>query len=268
MTEGEWVKYPRNSDHMILFNSLYGKGTGWCTASGEQTANIQLLIGDFFVYYTKDDEEKYTIPRLAIRMEDSRIAEIRGVADNQNIDSIIANTTVLDDKLKEFGAEGEKYKKRSSDMKRLTEIEFKNNQESLLDLDELRFLYEIDSKIDGFGYDKDPRIEEIRNSRNNRRDLSQIFSCYESEISLTVDELITNKTRYHYGDIIYNGTTAKGFENLEWVFGNMIMNSLTSAVGFENLHTARCINMYSLSREELDKLIIRMKINRLKDGLR
>lgn len=36
-TQGEWMKYPQNSDHMPLVRSLQGHGTGWCTA-GESTA--------------------------------------------------------------------------------------------------------------------------------------------------------------------------------------------------------------------------------------
>lgn len=40
-TNGKWIKYNQNSDHMPLVQSLQGHGTGWCTA-GESTAQIQL----------------------------------------------------------------------------------------------------------------------------------------------------------------------------------------------------------------------------------
>jgi len=52
-TKGEWIKYPQNSDHMPLVESLQGHGTGWCTA-GESTAQAQLQGGDFYVYYSYD----------------------------------------------------------------------------------------------------------------------------------------------------------------------------------------------------------------------
>ena len=43
-------------------------------------------------------------------------------------------------------------------MKKLTEI---NNKKEELNKEDLSFLYEIDNNIQGFGYNKDPRIEEI-----------------------------------------------------------------------------------------------------------
>ena len=75
ITEGLWVKYNQNSNPKKLVESIRGKGTGWCTA-GEQTAKTQLGAGDFYVYYTKDDNGQYTIPRIAIRKEGDSIAEV------------------------------------------------------------------------------------------------------------------------------------------------------------------------------------------------
>lgn len=62
ITEGEWVKYDKNSDHMPLVASLQGYTTGWCTA-GESTAEAQIKGGDFHVYYSKDKEGNNTIPK-------------------------------------------------------------------------------------------------------------------------------------------------------------------------------------------------------------
>ncbi len=78
---GEWVKYEkgRDGDAEKLFQSLEGKGTGWCTA-GRFTAQAQIENGDFYVYYTNDAKGVPTQPRLAIRMNGtSRIGEVRGV---------------------------------------------------------------------------------------------------------------------------------------------------------------------------------------------
>jgi hypothetical protein len=71
--EGIWIKYNQgNSEDAIrLAKSLEGMNTGWCTASTE-TAIGQVCGGggyrggDFYVYYTKQNEE-YVVPRIAIR---------------------------------------------------------------------------------------------------------------------------------------------------------------------------------------------------------
>lgn len=77
--DGIWKKYNKGSNPEILFNDINGKGTGWCTAGGIKTASNHINGGDFHVYYTKDREGNYTKPRIAIRMEDDQIAEIRGI---------------------------------------------------------------------------------------------------------------------------------------------------------------------------------------------
>ncbi len=50
-------------------------------------------------------------------------------------------------------------------MKLLTLIDKKVNDNIELNLGELKFLYEIDGQIIGFGYKKDPRIEEIKKEK-------------------------------------------------------------------------------------------------------
>ncbi len=134
MTEGEWIKYPQNSDHMPLVKSLQGYGTGWCTA-GESTAEIQLKGSDFYVYYSKDKFGKSVIPRAAIRMEQNRIGEVRGIAAEQNLDPHIGE--IVDKKLSEF-PDKEKYQKKTADMKRLTEIEKGNSDKEELTIEDLR----------------------------------------------------------------------------------------------------------------------------------
>lgn len=109
ITLGKWVKYDRNSDHMPLVQSLQGHGTGWCTA-GESTAETQLKGGDFYVYYSLDREGKPTIPRAAVRMQEGSIAEVRGVAAEQNLDPHICS--VVQEKLNDF-PDGKQYEKKS-----------------------------------------------------------------------------------------------------------------------------------------------------------
>lgn len=200
-TRGKWVKYDQGSDPKPLVKSLEGHPLEWCTA-GIDTARTQLEGGDFYVYYSlgKDDEpENPSIPRLAIRMEGTRIAEPpRGIAPDQHLDPFIA--PVLEAKLKEFGSEGAAFKKRARDMEKLTELEAKTENKKELTRAELLFLYETDGQIEGFGHHKDPRIKELREKRNPEQDMLIIFECQESQIAHNSKE-ITKNTKAYVGEL-------------------------------------------------------------------
>lgn len=195
ITEGEWVKYDQDSDPIKLVQTIRGKGTGWCTA-GKNTATTQLKGGDFYVYYTTDDDGNKIIPRIAIRMEGhEKIAEPpRGIAYKQNLDPYMPS--VLEAKLDEFGEVGEQYKKRAHDMEQLTSVEQKIKKGENLDKVELEFLYEINSSIEGFGYQKDPRIVELRKDRNTEEDMLTIFECAKDQIAHVPSEINENTKAY------------------------------------------------------------------------
>ena len=77
IVDGVWIKYDQGSDSTKLCDSLQGKNTGWCTA-GKEIAKAQLNGGDFYVYYTKDENGEYKNPRIAIRMNGkNEIGEVR-----------------------------------------------------------------------------------------------------------------------------------------------------------------------------------------------
>lgn len=210
-TDGQWIKYPEGSDHIPLVAALQGHGTGWCTA-GESTAQIQLAAGDFYVYYSLDADSKPTIPRAAIRMEGSSIREIRGVAAEQNLDPYIA--PVVQDKLQEF-PDGAQYEKKANDMKALTSIERKIANKLELSSSELKFLYEIDSPIEGFGYQRDPRIKESRNGRNPIEDAPIVFECRPDQIARSKDE-IRSDTKAYIGPL-FPGIFDK-LRHIEYIF--------------------------------------------------
>ena len=240
--EGIWIKYNQETEkeitskeenniepeYMKLYNSLQGYNTGWCTAGSRETAKNQICGGDFYVYYTKDKNGEYKVPRIAIRMEGNQIGEIRGIADSQNIESNMEK--VIEEKLKEF-PDAKKYQKKVTDMKLLTEIYNKHLNKKELSKEELRFLYEIDEEIIGFGYGKDPRINEILNDRHIKKDLSFILNCTEDEIGLTEEDLNRNLV-YFYGNLDLNHLTSiDGLILPQYIRGSLSLDGLTSAEG-------------------------------------
>ena len=231
-TDGKWIKYEQGSDYNILRDSLQGYYTGWCTAAGENFAKDQLAGGDFYVYYSLDENGEAKVPRIAIRMDGKdKIGEIRGIADNQNMEPEMMS--ILEEKLKEF-PDRDKYLKKENDMKLLTLIDKKVNDNIDLTLEELKFLYEIDGQIIGFGYRKDPRIEEIKRKRNERKDYSLIFNVKEEEVALSQKEWLNNPEKFKAlpGSIdLRSLTSAEGLVLPKSIGGKIYLNSLTSAEG-------------------------------------
>lgn len=215
-TQGEWVHFHQNDNPKILWKSLQNKGTAWCTR-GYPTAETQLKGGDFYVYYTLDATGKPTIPRIAIRMEgQNKIAEDpRGVFDSQqNLEPNMVD--ILDEKLKEFGGEADAYRKKSEDMRMLTALEKKRENEEAFTKDDLILLYEINGTIEGFGYQKDPRIAELRQGRNAEEDMLVIFECARDEIAHVPSQIQSN-TKAYVGQL-EPGIFRRLPENLEHVY--------------------------------------------------
>jgi len=205
-TRGKWVKYQQGTDPTALWASLQNKGTAWCT-KGFGTASTQLKGGDFYVYYTLDKAGQPTIPRIAIRMNGvNEIGEVRGVSDNkQNLEGNMM--PILQEKFKDFGNESRKYEKKSSDMKKMTElynksfdIDKKTGEKTYLKpellKEDLVFLYEMNDLIQGFGYEKDPRIKELRDQRNTKEDALIIFECTSNQITYELNEINENTKAY------------------------------------------------------------------------
>ena len=250
--DGKWIKYEQGSDYNILRDSLQGYYTGWCTAAGENFAKSQLAGGDFYVYYSLDKNGEAKVPRIAIRMDGkNKIGEIRGIADNQNMEPEMM--PILEEKLKEF-PDRDKYLKKEHDMKLLTLIDKKVNNNIELTPDELKFLYEIDDQIKGFGYEEDPRIEEIKRKRNERRDYSLIFNVKEEEVALSQKEYLNNpeKFKFCWGSIdLRSLTSAEGLVLPQYVGGSIDLRSLTSAEGLVlPQHVGGSIHLSSLTSAE------------------
>ncbi|RYZ90525.1 MAG: hypothetical protein EOP06_07820, partial [Proteobacteria bacterium] len=236
--QGQWVRFEKGSDHRALVKSLQGRNTGWCTA-GETTAETQLAGGDFHVFYSFDADDRPSVPRIAIRMEGSEIGEVRGVATKQNLDDQIADSDVLARKLEEFGDRAKLFAKRESDMKTLTMVARKSKLGTPLSNDELRFLYEIDRKINGFGHATDPRISEIRSARHPLRDINTVFSTNYTKGEVSFSKAFTRKSlesgrvKVRFGDIKYNHDSVVGITLPSFLRGTLNLPLVKSAVGLK-----------------------------------
>ena len=201
-TEGDWTIFRKTDeakgidDSIALYESLQGHGTGWCTA-GEETAKQQLKGGKFHVYYSKDEDGNYTIPRIAIRMGRGEVAEVRGIDHNQNLEANMVD--IARERYRPLPG-GEKFDKKDHDMKLLTLIDEKVNDNQELTEDEIKFLYEIKGPIEGFGFGKDPRIKEIRDKRNPKFDAPIIWDFQPNEIAWSQEEL-NNETKVYIGPL-------------------------------------------------------------------
>ena len=234
-TDGIWIKYEQGSDYHPLWESLQGKNTGWCTA-GEETAKVQLENGDFYVYYTKDENGEYKNPRIAIRMDGhSNIGEVRGIGPDQNMEGCM--TPIIEKKLDEF-PDKELYLKKIHDMKLLTEIDKKVKQDVELSKEELRFLYEIDSPIEGFSCWKDSRIFEIRSKRDKKKDGAFLFNCAEDNIGTHISDFDVHEIIVYMGGLRYNGQFVPYiFKSLQNIVGSARFSNLTSSKGLESLQS-------------------------------
>jgi len=172
--KGDWKLYPQDSDPYSLHYDLHGFGLDWCTSTGIKTAQQHLKGGDFYVYYTNDDEDIARIPRVAVRMENGKVREVRGIDAHQEMEPVMAD--IVSTKLAELPG-GEQYVIKARDMKQITAIEkaISTDPNVKLSSADVRLLYEMDHDVLGFGHGgSDPRIDALRSQRGER-DRTEIF---------------------------------------------------------------------------------------------
>lgn len=181
ITDGVWKKYAHDSDPGVLHGDLQGFGLTWCTATGYDTTVAHLAGGDFYVFYTEGSDGKRVVPRVAVRIENGIVAEVRGIDGGRSQEVEPAMADVVADQLKDLPG-GKEYVVKARDMKRLTVIDnlLIKDPNVKLSPDDIAFLYELDHDITGFGYDEygnnnahDPRIDEIK-AKRGERDLPEI----------------------------------------------------------------------------------------------
>jgi hypothetical protein len=202
ITAGEWRKFPRGSAGFKLAGPLQGFNTKWCIA-GEGTAAGYLTNSDMHIYFSQDADGKNTIPRACIvDSKDGGITEVRGIISEENakqhLDDYI--TPVVDAKLKTLEG-GEKWQKNINQMKKLANLHLKHLNKEPFNKDDLIFIYEIDEPIAGTGYGRDPRINEIRKTRNPKEDAPVVLECAPEEITWKSED-ISEKTKAYIGALM------------------------------------------------------------------
>ena len=223
--QGEWIEYTRGQAREVS-ESLRGKNSHLCIAN-EGTAQSYLEQGNLIIFYTQNKEEQNTEPRIAIRTERNKVIEIRGTEDSQESISPDLIPTV-EQKLKEMNSSPSILKELEHE-KKLFEIIKKTTKDKQLSKEELKFLYEIDERIQTLSYGKNPNINEIISKRNNRKDLAIALGYKEEEVSVTKEQALEGGIKYHHGDLNLNDIElSEDFRLPERITGNLNIKNLKS----------------------------------------
>ena len=245
--EGIWIRHKRGNGYRPLWEFLNTKNTGWAIQLDVYSA--RLPHGPVYIYYTKDDKGKYTVPRILIVADaDYHIQSVLGLGLHQSIESSMALIAL--EKIESFPG-NEKRKKIAHDIALLSRLGDKINNDIELTKKELRFLYEIDSKIESFYHIADPKKEELKAKRNIKKDLAYIFGCKEENIGTNITDFDTNKIIYYYGTLEWEKEFVPNtFRNLKRIIGGASFPNLTSADGLNNLQQVDGANFSNLTNAE------------------
>jgi len=96
-------------------------------------------------------------------------------------------------------------------------LKIKQDWNKIFTPQELLFLYEVNARIEGFGYNKDPRIVELRTQRNQQEDMPVVFGCEKSQIAKSVEE-INKDTKAYVGALAPGIFDAIQKYNIEHVY--------------------------------------------------
>ncbi|MFH0928530.1 MAG: hypothetical protein V1821_03595 [bacterium] len=229
ITEGEWRVFDKGSDPKVMVEALAGKRSNLCLANiGEATRYLEKGRVEIFLSYNRAKQP--FMPRIALAISDDLgLYEVRGTYNkNEDIDPPMeridekgANELV---KRVEPLPNGKEFLKKDAHMKRLTAIcdkcikEDRKTKEKTylnptLSKDELIFLYEIDAPIQGFGFEKDPRIKELRDRRKPNEDAPIVLDCAPEQIATNQSEINEN-TKAYIGPLFPGIFKIQNFENI------------------------------------------------------
>ena len=229
--DGIWKTY-KSGEGIRLTNDLKGKDTGWCIKNIYEAAEF-LEVGNIKIYYTKDSDGSYSVPRLALREVYEDLVEVRGIEESQNVEDSMLD--VLEEELNKYNSDY--FKQILYSMKYLYYIYKKHLMKKKLTKEELRFIYEIDYRIEVFGEEfSDQRIKKIIEKRDKKQDLALIFDCDIDEVGTKPNDLNRDLICY-YGDIKNFGSTTipEEIHIPKILIGSLVMPRIKSSKGLEKI---------------------------------
>ena len=202
ITQGEWRVFKQGSDPQELVKAFEGKRAYLCLGNiGDATGYLK--HGDVQVYFSHNRAGQPIWPRAAIALKpETGVYEVRGTYNkNEDVDPEIAQTDIIKNQLALL-PNGESFAKKDADMKKVTELVKKQEQEVPFTKDEILFLFEVNNRIGGFGFNADPRIAQLREKRyfNFEDDMSAVFGCPKSQIAQNINQ-ITGSTKVFIGKL-------------------------------------------------------------------
>jgi GNAT superfamily N-acetyltransferase len=206
--------------------------TYWCTKTN---ASGQLNGGDFYVYVTESEDKKF--PRIAIRMNENKVDEVRGnasAAQDLEPEMIPIAESFLEKNFQDESGkkwlESVRYNKRAYNLylKVLEEGIFEGFVEEFIDLkkDEKRFTLDYS--------DRNGHIQRSENYLNENKD--ELRAVYGDRVAMDLNEFNPKTTEIIIGDAYFEDSQFQSLGNLVTIGGGAdFQNSQVQDLG--NLQT-------------------------------
>lgn len=184
--DGVWINYDikNNMDSLIKKNFIR------CPEWEDYLVNSNRENLDISIYYSKDKDGKYSIPRVLIASnKDKKIEYLVGRYENGNVE--FSMIPIIREKVKGYVNE-ERINEHMDFLDILSAINKKaENGEELTD-SELKILYNLTPDNNRFYQEYSDYIKIIRRKDNAKKSLSRYFKCKEEEIAVSMGEINNN----------------------------------------------------------------------------
>jgi hypothetical protein len=174
-----------------------------CVGTSTSYVN-KMKRGEVEILSFRDKETDNPLVTIEYDCKSHRLLQIKAMSDriptlaDPYAADLIEAIEKLGDTVNDQGEKRIVESKEAQHMRELITLSEKTERKEQLTRDDLVFLYEIDAPIEGFGYERDPRIEEIRQERNVEVDMPIIFECAPELIAHAPSE-VTAETKAYIG---------------------------------------------------------------------
>lgn len=245
----------------------YGNEGIWKKCESSELKNIYRICGgwkdyiseddksgySFSVFYTKDENNEYTIPRLIVATDkDNSVVDFYGR--DRNFAPEFALLDNLQEKVKET-TRNEELLIRIEELKRLGKINEKVENHQELNNSEIDFLFGINYPLSNIFFGKsDDRFKLVAYKAGIKKCLAKYFSCKEDEVATNYSEL-NDDTVIYRGDLLISQDCK--YPKLRVVIGTIYAGEITDASIIPNLEmiTKKAIFTKLKSAKGLEKLI-------------